>query len=385
MAKGRTWCIDFQTAATQAGDVSVKYRVKHPDGTIEELSGSWEGYAQGMTPDAKATRFFERLSTDPSMNSLVNVSRAGNTVCFQLKDGAKYDDIEGIDVGDETGQIIHVYDDPAPDETLPQGPLDTVRLSLQPNGRRSAEGGSVWLAIGVTTPLVCVPTRAEGGALDLGAVVEAMVKAFNEAYADLGYQAAPGNDGEVIIPEVPCKLGVRGGTDDSALRSTLGMVNPAAGRFESPFSKADALRAALEIIDARLRRTFPRSAIALGRGLVAGEIALRNGGEPVLEDTNPFDDVIAELEGIKEALRRLKKGRTEAQQRDLEKARTKLDEAIEGLKKMRDADPDAPTEGEIEKAIRDAAKSVDDANPGGRNRSLRRLSDTLTDIVNNLF
>ncbi|MEM7156913.1 MAG: hypothetical protein AAF799_28945 [Myxococcota bacterium] len=383
MAKGRTWCIDFQTAATKAGDVSVKYRVKLPNGMIQELNGSWQGYPIGMTPDAKATRFFRRLSTDPNMSSLVNVSRAGNTVCFQLKDGAPYDDIEGIEVGDETGQIIHTYDDPPPADTSPLGPLDTVRLVLSPNGRRSAEGGNVWLGIGVTAPLVCVPTRPEGGRLDVAAVIEAIVRAFNEAYAELGYEAAPGNDGEVIIPEVPCKLGVRGGTDDPDLSSSLGLVNPAAGGFERPFSKADALRAALEVIDARLRRTFPHT--AAGAGMVTGEIALQVVGGTVAACPNPYDDVIAELEGIKGTLERLKKGRTDAQKKALEEARTKIQEAIDGLEKMRDSDPNAPSEGDIQKALRDAADKIDEANPNRRNGSLRRQADALRDIERNLF
>ena len=100
--KGRTWCIEFLDSAKKDGDVQIKYKVTGADGAPRDINGVWEGYKAGDTPDKKAKRFFTALNSPP-YNRLVGVVRAGNTVCFQLKDNAPYQDINGFEVGDQSG------------------------------------------------------------------------------------------------------------------------------------------------------------------------------------------------------------------------------------------------------------------------------------------
>jgi hypothetical protein len=115
-----------------------------------------------------------------------------------------------------------------------------------------------------------------------------------------------------------------------------------------------------------------------------------DGNPPVLDgaddgEPSPFDDTIFELESKRDLLKRVKRGKTDAQKRKIDEAVEKINEAIDGLKKMRDGDPNAPSEGDIEKALRDAADLVEEANPGNRNPTLRRLTECLRDIAKNLF
>ncbi len=244
--KGRTWCISFQDVAKKDGDVQVKYTVIDAGGNKQEIRGVWEGYKKGDTPDKKAERFFNALNSPP-YNSLVAVTRAGNTVCFQLKDDAPYQDIAGVEVGDQTGQNFHVYDDPAPDGQTAD--LETVRFRIE--GAPLSSDGVVRLGLGQVDPLAIVPTHIKGKPQHISTVLDALVEAFNAIYSGKGFNARVEKD-EVIIPEVPCKLGARGGSDDEGLEYHISMADPDAGAFSRLFDKPRILLDAIRLTNARL-------------------------------------------------------------------------------------------------------------------------------------
>lgn len=186
--KGRTWCISFEDTAKKDGDVQIKYIVIDASGVRREIRGTWEGYKAGDPPDKKAKRFFDALNSPP-YNALVGVTRAGNTVCFQLKDGAPYQDIIGVEVGDQSGQNSDI--------------------------------------------------------------LTALVDAFNGIYAEMGFPANLDGD-EVVVPKVPCKLGTRGGSNDKGLSYWLSMADPHAGPFSRIFDKPGILLDSIRLTNARL-------------------------------------------------------------------------------------------------------------------------------------
>ena len=141
--KGRTWCISFEDSAKKDGDVQVKYKVTDAAGNPREIKGVWEGYKVGDTPNDKAMRFFKALKSPP-YSDLVAVTRAGNTVCFQLKDNAPYQDINGVEVGDQTGQNFNIYDGPSPTE--PTVSLEVVQFRIE--GIPVSPNGEVRLGLG---------------------------------------------------------------------------------------------------------------------------------------------------------------------------------------------------------------------------------------------
>ena len=104
-------------------------------------------------------------------------------------------------------------------------------------------------------------------------------------------------------------------------------------------------------------------------------------GEPPTE----LDDTINELEAKCDLIERLMRGRPQAQRDALAEAKKKVEEAVNGLKRLRRGDRDPNLEGNIQRALREAADKVDQANPGRRNGPLRRLADELRDIERNLF
>lgn len=244
--KGRTWCIDFQDSAKKDGDVQIKYTVIDASGARREIRGTWEGYKKGDSPEKKAERFFTRLNSPP-YNQLVGVKRAGNLVCFQLKDNAPYQDILGVEVGDQTGQNFHVFDDPA-DESSTED-LEVVRFRIA--GVPQSCEGEVRLGLGQVAPLARVATHEGGKPLEISVIIESLVNAFNEIYETMGYQASSEGD-EIVIPEVPCKLGTRGGTNDTGLDYWLSMADPEVGPFSSGFDKHGIMFDAIRLLSARL-------------------------------------------------------------------------------------------------------------------------------------
>ena len=247
--KGRTWCVEFLDSAKKDGDVRIKYMVTDPDGLPREINGTWEGYKAGDTPDKKATRFYNALNSPP-YNRLVSVIRAGNTVCFQLKDDAPYSDINGMTIGDETGQTFNIYDDP-PEEDGASEPvfLETVRLSLA--GLPVSQTGVVRLGLGQIAPFAEVPTHRSGKPREISEIIEDLVRLFNKLYEALGFKADIEED-TVVIPEVPCTLGARGGTDDPGLGYWLSMLDPHLPAFSPSFDKSLHVRDALRALSARL-------------------------------------------------------------------------------------------------------------------------------------
>jgi len=246
MGKGRTWCISFEDEAKKDGDVKIKWKLKNKDGTETTLPGTWEGYKKGDQPDKKASRFHDRLS-QPPMNELVSVVRAGNTVCFRLKDGARWDDINGVEIGDQSGQTFDIYDDDDPDGDSEF--LETVRFSLA--GTPITSDAEVRLGLGHVERLARVPTHVDGQAQSVGAILEALASEFNAIYAKKGYEATTDNE-EVVIPKVPCKLGCRGGCDDEGMEYWLSMADPESAPFDRSFDKTLLLRNALSALEARL-------------------------------------------------------------------------------------------------------------------------------------
>ena len=247
--KGRTWCIEFLDAATKDGDVQVKYKVTGTDGKVRDINGVWEGYKKGDSPDKKATRFFNALNSPP-YNRLVNVVRAGKTVCFQLKDNAPYQDINGFEVGDQSGQTFNIYDDKPDDNQGDTGEfLETVRFRF--DGTPSTPDGVVRLGLGQLAPLAQVSTHKKNQPQNLSCILEELVSVFNHIYKPLGFQASIEHD-TVVIPKVPCTLGARGGCDDSGLEYWLSMLDPTAGEFPRMFDKPGTLQDSIRLINARL-------------------------------------------------------------------------------------------------------------------------------------
>lgn len=232
--KGRTWCIEFLDEAKKDGDISVTWTVIN-NGIQQNLAGTWEGYKKGMTARQKADRFYNKLSTDPGMSQLVSVVRAGNTVCFQLKEAAPYDDIAGIRIGDETGQTFRIFDDP---ERTPRQErahhLETVRFAL--SGVAATRSGVVRLGIGLIPSPVSVPTFVSGKPLTVATILKKLAAAFNDVFGESGFNATVENN-EVVIPEVPCETGVAGGSSDTGLQTALTLEDPGGAQLTGDFNK----------------------------------------------------------------------------------------------------------------------------------------------------
>lgn len=250
MGKGRTWCISFEDVARKDGDVSVKWKVQNPDGSQSEIPGTWHGYKKGDPPDKKAQRFHDQLRQPPN-NRLVSVTRAGNTVCFQLKDEAPWVDINGVEIGDQSGQTFDIYDDPPDsDKNLyAHGPVEAVRFRLE--GTPRTPDAEVRLGLGHVDPLARVPTHQDGKPQPVGSIIDSLLSEFNAIYAERGYAATVEGD-ELVIPEVPCKLGCRGGCNDEGLTYWLSMADPDSGTFSRIFEKQIVLRNAIALLNARL-------------------------------------------------------------------------------------------------------------------------------------
>ena len=217
MAKGRTWCISFDEDAKKAGDVKVKWKVTDENGNERTIDGTWEGYTAGMKARDKRDRFFNRI-TSPPMNQFVEAIKAGNLVCFQLKDNAPYADIAGVEVGDQTGQKFNVFDDIEKKEFL-----ETLRFGIE--GTPKNPKGTVGLGIGRFYPFVMVSTHVENKPLSIDEILENLISSFNEWYAELGWKATKEKD-KVVVPKVPCEDGARCGTDDEGLESILSVTDP---------------------------------------------------------------------------------------------------------------------------------------------------------------
>ena len=247
--KGRTWCIEFLDAATKDGDVQIKYKVTSADGKPRDINGVWEGYKAGDSPEKKAKRFFTALNSPP-YNRLVSVVRAGKTVCFQLKDNAPYQDINGFEVGDQSGQTFNIYDDqPDKNDVDSSEFLETVRFRIA--GQAATADSVVRLGIGQITPMAEVATHANNAPLDLPCILRALVATFNTLYEALGFEATIEDD-TVVIPKVPCTLGTRGGSDDAGLEFWLSMLDPQLPEFSRIFDKPRILLNSIRILNARL-------------------------------------------------------------------------------------------------------------------------------------
>ncbi len=241
--KGRTWCINFLDSARSSGDVTVKWKVIS-GGQERELRGRWEGYTKGMTARQKAGRFYDRLRNDPQLSRMVAVTRSGNLVCFQLRDGAPFDDIGGIDIGDETGQTFHVFDD----SDTPV--LETGRFRLA--GRPESPDGKVRLGVGHLGPRAEVSTFGKSRPRSTRSLLSDLMEAFNALYGDMGFEAQV-NDDEVVIPKIPCEEGLVGGTNDVGLDYWLSLADPGFEPFTTDFDKVDVLGDMVNEIWAKLR------------------------------------------------------------------------------------------------------------------------------------
>jgi hypothetical protein len=239
--KGRTWCISFKDDAKKDGDITLKWKVIGQDGKPQELPGTWEGYRRGLTARQKADRFFEKLTT--TYSRLVGATRAGNLVCFQLKDEAPYKDIAGVEVGDETGQTFDIFDD------TKENFIETVRFRIQ--GIPMTPTGYVRLGIGHVCPCIQVPTHDAGNPIAILQILKSLTDIFNQTYSRLGYTASIQDD-EVVIPQVPCEEGASAGTDDIGLQYWLSMTDSEIEPFSRTFDKADILDGLLQKFVLRL-------------------------------------------------------------------------------------------------------------------------------------
>ena len=242
--KGRTWCIRFTDSAKNDGNVSVKWKVI-TGGVEQELNGTWQGYFTDMTARQKADRFENKLLNDPNMSRLVGVARAGNTVCFQLKDDARYDDIGGVEIGDETGQTFHVFDD------APSSGLVVTRFRLA--GQASNQSSVVRLGLGHAGKMAEIASHSNGEPLDLLSILRSLADAFNNLYNEVGFEATVEGD-EVIIPEVPCEDGLVGGTNDEGLDSYIAIADAGLVPFRRSFDKIGILQQYIEDLYADISR-----------------------------------------------------------------------------------------------------------------------------------
>ena len=126
---------------------------------------------------------------------------------------------------DRTGEgICGVIDDPVEGAPAPMG-IGYFFLS----GIGEQERGVVHLQLGKHQPLIEVDSFKRSD----GEIIDALIAQFNKSYAELGFEATrdlsrldlafedyPG----LIVPELPCPLGIRAGCRDTGFFSQMGYV-----------------------------------------------------------------------------------------------------------------------------------------------------------------
>jgi hypothetical protein len=202
-----------------------------------------------MTARQKADRFFKKLNAKPN-SDFVGVTQARTTVCFQLKDGAPWDDLaKPIIKSDKTGQTMRVYDDNGRDY------IETAVFCI--DGAPSSPNGRVRLGIGQRNPIAVVVTHQNGTPKSVPEILDALVAEFNSIYQSLGWTASQ-NDGEVKIPDVPCEEGAIGGTDDEGLEYSLSLLDSGMEPYPHSVDRTDILASQLLEIVERLERLETR-------------------------------------------------------------------------------------------------------------------------------
>lgn len=226
------WEVDFDWKADRMGLIDLKIQLKNRNGTTT----SWALIAQlqvfkDWTPELKASRMVNLLRQ--RWSSVFEVQYVNGSDDFKIRlmpnpprPYQNWAEIHGIQKVDaQTGEgMTGVIDDPVEGEAAPMG-FGFFHLS----GVGDQERGVVQLQLGKQQPLIEVDSYQRSDE----EIINALINQFNKSYAELGFQAtrevprlelaledSPG----LMIPELPCPLGIRAGCRDTGFISQMGYV-----------------------------------------------------------------------------------------------------------------------------------------------------------------
>lgn len=204
-AKGTAHEIEFLNGAESTGEIRITV-------TLERTNGQLDDYVEVIYVDElptdrywKAAEYDDYLDNDnPYLEG--NVQSDNTTVRFWVADDAdQYEDIQSIEVEEDTGESVRIDDD-APTR------IPIVQLSMDVTGTGTA-GGSASFGLGDPGyPVATVGTEGLTG----DEIEDALIDEFNLLYTGTDF-VAQRVEGRVTVEDVPCPLGVLAATTDTAL------------------------------------------------------------------------------------------------------------------------------------------------------------------------
>jgi hypothetical protein len=207
IAKGTDWHIDFGDGSASA-DGTVTFTFKMNQGTEKSVTLNVE---EGWGPDYKAGRLNDLI--DPTDELKSHVESNPHKVWVETDDSWEDDDriteLTHEDTGTGEGITHHSDDAPAGTEII----VATI-VNIEGIGT----GGTLGLGIGSDLDgLVSIDTGGKTGS----DIEQELLDAFNLAY--VGLYVATLDNGQIIIPNIPCPLGVLFGTTDTGLSYSFTM------------------------------------------------------------------------------------------------------------------------------------------------------------------
>ncbi len=208
IAKGTDWHIDFGDSSAEA-DGTVTFTFTMNQGTEKSVTLDVE---EGWGPDYKAGQLNDLI--DPTNELESHVESNNHKVWVETDDNWENDDriTELTHEDSGTGEGITHHSDDAP-----VGPQ--VIVSAVVNIQGLGTGGTLGIGIGSDLgQLVSVDvTNGKTGS----EIEQELLDAFNLAYA--GFYVATIENGWIVIPNIPCPLGVLFGTTDTGLSYSFSM------------------------------------------------------------------------------------------------------------------------------------------------------------------
>jgi len=214
----RTWCVDFgdKDAKAGGGKIVFEFKLKSKDGQVItrgltfKVPGPWKPLMKAQELETHLKKIGGKYATITRVNQIVCI-----TVKKDLSEDTPFVDIVGGKITERTtGETgVRIFDNAT--ETYPE----IVTFNIE--GTPIDPEGEAILKLGLDYPLVSVSTYGKSPA----EIKSELTTLFNSMYGGTGFVATI-DCGNVMIPEVPCSLGVTGGADDSVLTWTLVMEDP---------------------------------------------------------------------------------------------------------------------------------------------------------------